>query len=227
MQTETQNLFTKAGGTFCVPAVSILQKLQSVKAFVFDWDGVFNDGTKHNQQGSGFTEPDAMGTNMLRFSYWLSNQQLPITAIITGEENEAAHFLATREHFTALYFKASNKIKSFEHFLNTHQLRATEVAFVYDDVLDLAVAAKCGVRINAHRTNNPMFTEYLKENYLVDYMTSTPGGQQAVREACELLISLYGNYGEAITNRMNFSEPYQTYLAHRQQVEMKLFVGIS
>jgi hypothetical protein len=48
-----------------------------------------------------------------------------------------------------------------------------------------------------------------------------------VREACELLISLYGNYGEAITNRMNFSETYKTYLEQRQHVEMKLFVGIS
>lgn len=220
-----QTLFAQAGGTFCVPAVSILQKLQSVKAFVFDWDGVFNDGTKHNQQGSGFAEPDAMGTNMLRFSYWLKNQQLPITAIITGEENEVARYLATREHFTALYFKASNKIKSFEHFLNAHQLNATEVAFVYDDVLDLAVAAKCGIRINVHRSNNPMFTEYIKENNLVDYMASPAKG--GVREACELLISLYGNYGEAITNRMNFSETYQTYLVQRQQVEMKLFVGIS
>jgi 3-deoxy-D-manno-octulosonate 8-phosphate phosphatase (KDO 8-P phosphatase) len=227
LEKSIQTLFEQAGGTFCVPAVSISQKLQSIKAFVFDWDGVFNDGTKHNQQGSGFTEPDAMGTNMLRFSYWLKNRQLPITAIITGEENEAAHFLAKREHFTALYFKASNKIKSFEHFLNTHQLKAAEVAFVYDDVLDLAVAAKCGVRINAHRANNPMLTEYLKENYLVDYMTSQPGGQQAVREACELLISIHGNYGEAITHRMNFSETYQAYLAQRQQVEMKLFVGIS
>ncbi|MFM7428619.1 MAG: phosphatase, partial [Flammeovirgaceae bacterium] len=93
MENSIQTLFEKAGSIFCTPAVSILQKLQSVKAFVFDWDGVFNDGTKHNQQGSGFTEPDAMGTNMLRFSYWLKNQQLPITAIITGEENEAAHYL--------------------------------------------------------------------------------------------------------------------------------------
>ena len=39
-------MFEKAGGIFCTPAVSILQKLQTVKAFVFDWDGVFNDGTK-------------------------------------------------------------------------------------------------------------------------------------------------------------------------------------
>lgn len=227
MENSIQTLFEKAGGIFCTPAVSILQKLQTVKAFVFDWDGVFNDGTKHNQQGSGFSEPDAMGTNMLRFSYWLKNQALPVTAIITGEENEAARFLASREHFTALYFKASNKIKSFEHFLQTHQLKASEVAFVFDDVLDLAVAAKCGVRINAHRANNPMFTEYLKENYLVDYMTAKPGGEQSVREACELLVALQGNYGEAITHRMNFSDTYQSYLAQRQQVEMKLWVGIS
>lgn len=228
MHTEdVQSLFSHAGGIFCVPAVSILNKLQQVKAFAFDWDGVFNDGAKHNQRGSGFSEPDAMGTNMLRFSYWLKNQQLPITAIITGEENEAARFLAEREHFSALYFRASNKIKSFEHFLNAHQLKATEVAFVYDDVLDLAVAAKCGVRINAHRASNPMFTEYLKENHLADYMTSQPGGKQAVREACELIISLHGNYGEAITHRMNFSETYQRYLAQRQIVDTQMFVGIS
>jgi hypothetical protein len=58
-------------------------------------------------------------------------------------------------------------------------------------------------------------------------MTSQPGGQQAVREACELLISLQGNYGEAITHRMNFSETYQAYLAQRQQVDAEVFVGIN
>lgn len=228
MDTESiQNLFTQAGGTFCVPGDFIARKLQKVKAFVLDWDGVFNDGSKQNHQGSGFSEPDAMGTNMLRFSYWLKTQELPLTAIITGEENEAAHYLAQREHFTSLYFKASNKIKSFEHLLATHQLKASEVAFVYDDVLDLAVAAKCGVRINAHRASNPMFTEYLKENSLTDYMTSQPGGKQAVREACELMISLMGNYGEAIAHRTNFSDTYKSYLSQRQQVEMQLWTGIS
>jgi 3-deoxy-D-manno-octulosonate 8-phosphate phosphatase (KDO 8-P phosphatase) len=222
-----ESLFTKAGGQFCIPAADIQRKLENIKAFVFDWDGVFNDGSKRDQTGSGFTEPDAMGTNILRFSYWLKNKSLPITAIITGEENESALFLAKREHFTSLFFKASNKLKSFEHFLNVNKLQAKEVAFVFDDVLDLAVASQCGLRIAAYRESNPLFNQHIAANQLADYMTSSAGGKNAVREACELLIGLHGNYDEVISNRMRFSETYQQYLHQRQQVEATIFNGIN
>jgi 3-deoxy-D-manno-octulosonate 8-phosphate phosphatase (KDO 8-P phosphatase) len=224
---EIQSLFTKAGGQFCVPASDIQRKLEKIKAFVFDWDGVFNDGSKRDQTGSGFTEPDAMGTNMLRFSYWLKNKSLPITVIITGEENKSAFYLANREHFNSIYRKASNKKKSFEHFLLANQLQSSEVAFVFDDVLDLAVAAQCGLRIAIHRKANPLFNEYLIAHDLADYLTAHSGAENAVRESCELLIGLQGNYDEAITNRMNFSDSYQHYLSQRQQVESVVFSGIS
>lgn len=227
MSEVVQSLFARAGGQFCIPAVDIQRKLENIKAFVFDWDGVFNDGSKRDQTGSGFTEPDAMGTNMLRFSYWLKNKSLPVTAIITGEENESALFLAKREHFTSLYFKASNKLKSFEHFLNTNHLQAKEAAFVFDDVLDLSVASRCGVRMAAYRKSNPLFNQYVITNQLADYMTGNSGGENAVREGSELLMGLYENYDEAISNRMSFSETYQQYLQQRQQVETAVFSGIS
>lgn len=222
-----QSLFTKAGGQFLIPAVDIQRKLENIKAFVFDWDGVFNDGSKRDQTGSGFTEPDAMGTNMLRFSYWLKNKSLPFTAIITGEENESALFLAKRERFTSLYFKATNKQKSFEHFLAANHLQAKEVAFVFDDVLDLAVATQCGLRLAAYRDSNPLFNQHIVNNQLADYMTGSAGGKNAVREGCELLIGMHKNYDEAISNRMRFSETYQQYLQQRQQVETAVFTGIS
>ncbi len=219
-----QSLFAKIGGQFCLPAVDIQKKLETIKAFIFDWDGVFNDGSKRDQIGSGFSEPDAMGTNMLRYSYWLKNKTLPITAIITGEENESALFLGKREHFTSLYFKASNKLKSFEHFLEANHLHPHEVIFIFDDVLDLALADKCGIRIASHRKSNPLFNNYIETNKLADYMTS--GNQYAVREACELLIGLHGNYHETIKNRMLFSENYQQFLSIRQQVETTVYNGI-
>jgi 3-deoxy-D-manno-octulosonate 8-phosphate phosphatase (KDO 8-P phosphatase) len=168
-----------------------------------------------------------MGTNILRFSYWLQEKALPITAILTGEENESALILGKRERFTSLYFKASNKLKSFEHFLSTHQLKGDEVAFIFDDVLDLGVANQCGVRIAAHRLSNPLFNKYLVDHHLCDYMTSQPGGHAAVREACELLIGLYGYYEIAISNRMQFSDLYKEYLAARQQVETSIYSGLS
>lgn len=220
-----QSLFAQVGGRFCVPAADIQRKLKGIKAFVFDWDGVFNDGSKRELTGSGFSEPDAMGTNMLRFSYWLQSHSLPYTAIITGEENLSADFLAKREHFTAIYLKASNKTKSFQHFLSAHQLKGEEVAFVFDDVLDLAVARECGIRIACHRKANPLFNHHLERLNLSDYFTS--GHSYHVREASELLIGLRGNYEEAIQHRMNFSGTYQSYLTERQQVVTEVFVGIS
>jgi 3-deoxy-D-manno-octulosonate 8-phosphate phosphatase (KDO 8-P phosphatase) len=220
-----QSLFAEIGGKFSIPAADIQQRLEKIKAFIFDWDGVFNDGSKRDQTGSGFTEPDAMGTNMLRFSYWLKNKSLPITAIITGEENESAMYLAKREHFTSLYFKASNKQKSFEHFLNANHLHAKEVVFVFDDVLDLSVAGQCGIRLVCYRKSNPLFNQYLVKRQITEYMTS--GESQAVRESCELIMGLYNNYDEAIAHRMNFSETYQHYLAQRQLVETKVFSGIN
>jgi 3-deoxy-D-manno-octulosonate 8-phosphate phosphatase (KDO 8-P phosphatase) len=222
-----ESLFAEAGGRFCTPASDIQRKLHLIKAFVFDWDGVFNDGSKRDQTGSGFAESDAMGTNMLRFSYWLKTKSLPLTAIITGEENESALFLGKRERFTSLYFKASNKQKSFEHFLSVHRLQSEEVAFIFDDVLDLAVAKRCGLRIAAYRESNPLFNQHLITNQLAEYMTGQPGGKNAVREGCELLIGLHGNYDQAISNRMHFSETYQQYLALRQKVETSVFTGIS
>jgi 3-deoxy-D-manno-octulosonate 8-phosphate phosphatase (KDO 8-P phosphatase) len=220
-----QSLFAETGGRFCVPAVDIQRKLKSIKAFVFDWDGVFNDGSKRDLTGSGFSEPDAMGTNMLRFSYWLQSHSLPFTVIITGEENLSADFLGKREHFTAIYFKASDKMKSFDHFLRTHQLKGEEVAFVFDDVLDLAVASQCGIRIACHRRANPLFNQHLEQQNLTDYFTSSHSYH--VREASELLIGLRGNYDETIQHRMNFSATYKAYLEERQQVATEVFVGIS
>lgn len=227
MNESIQSQFTKTGGRFCIPAADLQRKLENIKAFVFDWDGVFNDGSKRDQAGSGFTEPDAMGTNMLRFSYWLKNKSLPVTAIITGEENESAMFLAKREHFSSLYFKASNKQKSFDHFLLTNHLQSKEVAFVFDDVLDLSVANQCGLRLAIYRKANPLFNQHLVTNQLADYFTGSSGRKNAVRESCELLIGLYGNYDETISNRTQFSETYQQYLQLRQQMETTIFSGIS
>jgi 3-deoxy-D-manno-octulosonate 8-phosphate phosphatase (KDO 8-P phosphatase) len=220
-----QSLFAEIGGRFCIPAVDIQRKLEKIKAFVFDWDGVFNDGSKRDQTGSGFSEPDAMGTNMLRFSYWLKHKSLPTTAIITGEENESALLLGKRERFSSLYFKASNKVKSFEHFLANHHLKSTEVAFFFDDVLDISLANQCGLRLNAHRNSNPLFNQHLKTKQLTDYSTS--GQSYSVREGCELLIGLQGNYTEAITNRQHFSDSYRSYLAERQKVDPQIYTGIS
>lgn len=220
---EIASLFTEAGGQFRIPPAEFAQRLGKIRAYIFDWDGVFNDGTKRDQQGSSFNEPDSMGINLLRFSHHLRHGSLAYAAIITSEANASAHFLAQREDFSALYFKATNKAKSFAHFLAAHDLQPEEVAFVFDDVLDLAVAAQCGLRIAVHRRANPLFNRYLQAHSLVDYLSAAQ--PYAIREVCELLVGLHGNYETTVTERRDLSPRYLAYMAERKQRKTAVWTG--
>src|SRR5271170_3910119 len=113
---NTEIIFTELGGTFCRPFAEFKDKLSKIKAYVFDWDGVFNNGVKTAQGGSPFSEVDAMGTNMLRFGHWLKYGELPCVGVITGEDNPTAQYLTEREKFHALYFKSTDKLIAFDHF---------------------------------------------------------------------------------------------------------------
>jgi 3-deoxy-D-manno-octulosonate 8-phosphate phosphatase (KDO 8-P phosphatase) len=209
-------LFTEVGGRFITPEAEIIEKLKQVKAFVFDWDGVFTDAGKDHNLDSCFSEADSMGTNLLRFSYYLNNRQIPITAIISGEKNTAAFTFVDRERFHYSFSKFAHKLDATKHLCGLHDLKPHEICFVFDDVLDLSLAEICGVRIYIPRKSNPLLNEYVIKNKLVDYTTGATSGEHAVREAAELLIGLNGNFDETITNRKNFSSEYKDYLALRK-----------
>jgi 3-deoxy-D-manno-octulosonate 8-phosphate phosphatase (KDO 8-P phosphatase) len=206
-------------GRFLTPLELIQTRLQKVKAFVFDWDGVFNNGAKDENGSSPFSEVDAMGINMLRFNYYLHTNHVPLTVIISGEKNKAAFTLAKREHFNANYYNLKNKKEGLAHLCNTFNLKPQEIAFVFDDILDLSMAENCGLRLMIGRQGNPLLTDMVVRNKLADYITASDGANHAVREATELLIGLNGNYTDTISHRMHFSERYKQYLNMRNTLE--------
>ena len=206
----------KGGGLFNTSEAEIIEKLRKIKAFVFDWDGVFTNAGKDHNLDSKFSEADSMGTNLLRFSYYLNNGQIPLTAIISGEKNTAAFTFVDRERFHYSYSKFANKMQAVHHLCELNQILPHQICFVFDDVLDLGLAEICGLRIFIPRKSNPLFNEYVTRHQLADYVTGASSGEHAVREATELLIGLNGNYNEVITGRKNFSEAYTSYLALRK-----------
>ena len=212
-------LFQSGGGEFISPPSVFIDKLRQVRAIIFDWDGVFNDGNKRGQDGSIFSEVDAMGTNMIRYAFWKLRGTLPIVTVMTGENNPAAQSLAQRERFHEVFFLAKNKAAIFSTFCEKYKLKEEEILFFFDDILDLEVARKCGARVMIGRKASPMLNELVKTSQLADYITGNHGGQSGLREGCELVIGLLGMYDHVVKNRMTFSEEYQTYLAARQGVE--------
>ena len=210
-------------GEFVSSPQTLKQKLKQIKAFVFDWDGVFNDGRKNIDGHSGFSETDSMGVNMMRFSHFLLNKQLPITAIITGENNQLAFSFAKRENLHYVYYKASNKEIALMHLCQQHKISPADVLFVFDDVLDFSVAKLAGVRFMIGRSANPLLLEFSAENRLVDYITQHNGNDNGVREVSEIIMSMANNFDVAIEIRMKYAEAYKDYIALRNKTETQFF----
>ncbi|MBS1646116.1 MAG: phosphatase [Bacteroidetes bacterium] len=222
--TFSNTIYTAMGAEFILPIDAINEKLKDIRAFIFDWDGVFNTGQKQaSDTSSSFNEIDSMGTNLLRFSQYIQQQQMPISAVISGEKNTSAFYFSQREHFDASYFKVFHKKKALHHFCQTHHISPKQVCFFFDDVLDLDIAEEVGLRILIPRDASVLFTHYVKKNKLADCITAAQSGQFAVREACETLMGIAGVFDAAIKHRTKYSTIYQSYIAQRQTLQTHFF----
>ncbi len=210
--------FADLGGVFVVPATDLAAKIKNIQALIFDWDGVFNDGTKDAQRPSPFNEADSMGTNMLRYGLWLRNGRLPVSAVISGEKNAAAKFFTQREHFDAIYAGIGDKRRAVEHLCAEHKISPEAIACVFDDINDLSMAKLCGVRCLVRRPSGPLFTRYTRHNQLCEYITGSESGHQTVREISELFLGFSGIFEQVIESRMAFDQRYREYFRRRQAI---------
>ena len=223
MNKDLIHLFEELGGEFVSPSSLFAKKWLKIKAFIFDWDGVFNTGIKGHETTSHFTEADSMGVNMLRFSFWLkNNHEQAITGIITGQNNQSALHFAEREHFNTVYMGKANKAEAFSDMCTRLHLKPEEVMYVFDDVLDLPIAEKAGLRMMINRYSSPLFYHHVKSEKLTDYITFNEGGENAVREVCELLIGMNDNYSDVMKKRSAFSGDYERYLNDRNKIESEI-----
>jgi 3-deoxy-D-manno-octulosonate 8-phosphate phosphatase (KDO 8-P phosphatase) len=227
MTEKFQHITSLFKGNFISDPLTIAQKLKGIKAFLFDWDGVFNNGEKKENGSSSFNEIDAMGTNLLRFNHYLLHKQVPVVTVVTGEKNDFAFHLSEREHFHAVYFKIKNKISALKHFCTQYKLQPGEVAFFFDDVLDLSIPPVAGLRLMIGRPSNPLLLHYVAEKKMADYISVNDGGRHGVREVIELLMGLTGLYNETLDHRIQFGQIYQEYLAQRDKPNPEFFTADS
>jgi 3-deoxy-D-manno-octulosonate 8-phosphate phosphatase (KDO 8-P phosphatase) len=219
---DIEQQFENLGGTFLTPSKKISSALTTVKAFIFDWDGVFNDGRKTIVSDSSFSEIDSMGINLLRFDYWLRKNRFPLMFIITGMKNNTAAGFAQREHFDGIFHNSKNKKEALESICKKYNVSAKEIAFIFDDVLDLGLVASCGLSFCAGRRSNPLLMNYLIQNKLCNYISGFSGHDHAVREICEMLIGLSGDYNKAVELRMQFKGKYEEFFNQRNSINTEI-----
>ncbi|MCQ2974454.1 MAG: hypothetical protein MJ211_06535 [Bacteroidales bacterium] len=219
MDFSNLNLFSDRGGQFLIPLSDFISKVSKIKCLIFDWDGVFNSGVKGDGVYSCFSEVDSMGLNILRFGYKLKFNEILLAGIISGEKNPSTEKFVNREHlnFKCLGFK--DKIEGFNYVLKQYSLIPEQVAFVFDDILDLSLAEKCGLRFQINRLATPMFNNYVKNNNLADYVSANCGDKFAVREISELMLASIDVYNQAVKSRTKFDEKYSEYISQRNSIQ--------
>ncbi|MCX8081491.1 MAG: phosphatase [Bacteroidia bacterium] len=198
-------------------AEELSSKLSKIKCILLDWDGVFNNGFKF-REGSGFSETDSMGLNLFRYFFYRQNGQVPVCALISGEKNDVSFYFAEREHLHACYFKIKDKKIALEDVLERYKLREYEVLYFFDDVLDLPVARRVGLRAYVHHPSREKFLNYLKDEKLFDIYSDLGGVNHALREIIEHLIYLSGEWYNVLKDRENYTPYYKEYIAFRNNI---------
>jgi len=216
--------FKKEGGFFHPQNKNFIDKVRKIKALVFDWDGVFNEGYKTEASAQGFNEIDSIGINLLRFAFWLRTNTILPVGIISGQHNNEVRFMAERENINSIFTGYKNKSKAFDIFCQKYYVKDDYVAYVFDDVLDFSIAKYCGLRFMVQRKANPLMNDYAERKFLFDYSTFSGCNDFAVREVTELLASLMYDYDKLLELRIDFSEQYITYFSERNRIKTEHFL---
>jgi 3-deoxy-D-manno-octulosonate 8-phosphate phosphatase (KDO 8-P phosphatase) len=220
---EVYKLFASEGAVFCHEVNELASRWHNIRAIILDWDGVFNDGSKTSSEESSFSEIDSMGLNILRYSIYQKHGTMPNCAIISGMGNPAAIHFAKREHFDFAFLGFKNKLEAFNFLLKETGLKPMETAFWYDDILDLPLAEKCGFRIHINQKVSHLLKMYILDNNLADFVTSHSGGNGAIRESCEMLLGISGQYVQSVQSRAAYDASYASYFSARQSIPTRIF----
>jgi 3-deoxy-D-manno-octulosonate 8-phosphate phosphatase (KDO 8-P phosphatase) len=202
---------------FVTAPEELAARLQRCRAMVLDWDGVLGTGLKGPDAPTAFNEIDAMGLNLLRYALWRrgGSAALPPVVVVSGQRDPAAEALADRDHLDGLYMGFLDKRLALEHLCRARSLDPAEILFVFDDVIDLGVAERCGARFLVARPAQALVEALARRRGLCDYVVRAPAGAGAVREACEVALALLGMDEEAFVARGWFDASYQRYLDER------------
>lgn len=168
-------------------------KAREVKIAVFDVDGVMTDGRLYySSQGDelkAFNVKDGLGIKLL--------QRHGIkTAIITGRNSELVNRRAKELGFDYLYQGREDKITALTELLNDIGMSLDEVAYIGDDLPDLAAIRKSVFGATVKDATAPVLEH-------ADWISSKNGGEGAVREFCEFILAAQGHLESYLNSCLN------------------------
>ncbi|MCY3885273.1 MAG: HAD hydrolase family protein [Gammaproteobacteria bacterium] len=152
-----------------------------MRALTVDVDGVLTDGRLiYSEDGEifhSFNVHDGYGIKAI--------QEIGIDiAIISGRTSQAVEVRASELGITNVYQGIAIKTEALEDFCAKARILPKQVAHIGDDVPDVCLFQAVGVAVCVPNGTGPARS-------LADIVTTSPGGNGAVREICDLLVEAH------------------------------------
>jgi 3-deoxy-D-manno-octulosonate 8-phosphate phosphatase (KDO 8-P phosphatase) len=159
-----------------------------------DVDGVLTDGRIWLQSW-----PDGSAHEIKGFSaYDGAGLKLALaaglrTGVITGRESAATTRRAKEADIEFVFQGRGEKLPAYEEILRTAKLKDEEVAYIGDDLPDLAVLSRVGLAI-------AVANAVPEVKRAAHYVTKSSGGNGAAREVVEMLLKSQGKWTAVLKN---------------------------
>ncbi len=204
--------------------MSAKDRARKIKLILFDVDGVMTDGTIflfpapagaqqalgehkakvadsggyaiHSQnviEAKGFNAHDGAGISLAK----LGGLKL---GIITKRISETVALRARDLKIDIVHQGIADKGKCFTEILEREELKADQVAYVGDDIIDLPIMRRCGLAIAVRNARE----EVKDESHFV---TDHQGGHGACRDAIEYILRAQGTLEKAIAEYIHDRSP--------------------
>lgn len=164
--------------------MSYLSRLKNIKAFVFDVDGVFTDG-------SVYLLPDkSMSRVMSVLDGYAIVQAIKkdfVIGIITGGNDPMVKNRMEYLGITDYYAKSSHKISDYQDFKTKYNLKDSEILMMGDDIPDIGMMKLA--EISACPANAVQ-----EVKAIADYISPVFGGKGAVRDVIEQVMKVQGKW---------------------------------
>ncbi len=153
-------------------------RAKKIKMIILDVDGVLTDGSvsvgAEGELFKSFNVRDGLGITLAR-KHGIK------TAIITGRESKMLAYRARELKIDAFYQNKRNKIPAYKQLQKEFALKPEEIAYVGDDLFDLAVMNDVGFPATvADATDEAKSIAILESDF--------NGGHGAVRQIIEFIL---------------------------------------
>ena len=165
-------------------------KIKALKLLILDVDGVLTDGRLFFDQNGveykSFHARDGHGMKLLK-------QSGVEIAVISGRKSNSVALRMQSLGIEHVYQGHENKRQAFQDVISRLSLTPDQVAYLGDDVIDLPIMTQVGFAVAVADAN------FAVKNH-ADWCTETLGGLGAVRELCDLILQVQGNFDAMLQN---------------------------